>query len=143
MFIDSEHLKIPEEEQDLYSAHEVLQMMPLVQKDDIYEHFLEENSWVKQYLYNAWNEKRKQKIETRKQESFLISVSCILFSLLEKPSRLFQLWYMRKHRTTEKISDTVVRFHPRDTRVFIRQNYLKLLRKYKIPLDSRFLDSLQ
>jgi predicted nucleotidyltransferase len=138
MLIDAHHLMIPGEEQDLYAAHEVLQMIPLIDKHGIYTRFLQENSWVKHYLYNAWEETSKGQQEKNEKNFDLSFFLLPVFFFLEFPAKCFQLWHMQKHRTTEKVSDAVVRFHPKDIRVFIRQKYPKLLRKYKIPLDRRF-----
>lgn len=140
MFVDTAHLCLPTKEQDLYSAHEVLQMIPLVCKNHTYWSFLSHNAWVNNYLYNAWKIKIDQSNHYKK---YPLNLWFITFYLLEFPAKYLQLWYMRKHRTTEVVSDTVLRFHPRDVRIFIRKNFLQILRKYKIPLDSSFLNSLQ
>ena len=52
MFLDEGHLKVPEKEQDLFSAHEVCQLKVLWDKNGIYQKFLKENQWVKQFLAN-------------------------------------------------------------------------------------------
>lgn len=50
VFLSEDHLK--QERQDLYTAHEVLQMKVLWQKSGIYRRFLEENDWAFKYLPN-------------------------------------------------------------------------------------------
>jgi hypothetical protein len=52
MFLDEEHLGLPRKERDLFSAHEICQLKVLWEKDGIYQKFLKENQWVKQYLPN-------------------------------------------------------------------------------------------
>lgn len=52
MFLDKDHLSVPEKEQDLFSAHEVCQMKVLWEKDETYQKFLKENQWVKRFLPN-------------------------------------------------------------------------------------------
>jgi predicted nucleotidyltransferase len=52
MFLDENHLRIPKQEQNLFTAHEVCQLKPLWQKEKIYQKFLKENQWVKQFLPN-------------------------------------------------------------------------------------------
>jgi len=42
------------QEQDLFTAHEVLQMEPVFDRGHIYKRFLQANKWVKSYLPNAW-----------------------------------------------------------------------------------------
>ncbi|MCX8008789.1 MAG: nucleotidyltransferase domain-containing protein [Patescibacteria group bacterium] len=146
MLIDSHHLALPIEERDVYSAHEVLQMVPIVQKGDIYGQFLQANSWIRNYLYNAWIEKQKntkfQRNDNKKNLNLLYFLSCLLY-IPEFFIKYFQLWYMRERRTTEKISHGVIRFHPKDMRIFISERYLKILKQYNIPLDRRFFQSLK
>lgn len=124
MFMDESHLKIPKTEQDLYTAHEVLQMKPLWEKDDIYQKFLEENEWVKKYLPNAFPKSIKyQKLSIKyKNNIFLHSVELLLKKL--------QLWYMRNRRTTEVIKKGFVRFHPQDARVWVMGKYKESLKDY-------------
>lgn len=52
MFLDEDHLAVPEKEQDLFSAHEVCQMKVLWEKNATYKKFLKENQWVKRFLPN-------------------------------------------------------------------------------------------
>lgn len=52
MFLDEDHLAVPKNEQDLFSAHEVCQLRPLWSKDHGYQNFLDSNLWVKKFLAN-------------------------------------------------------------------------------------------
>lgn len=52
MFLDEGNLAIPKNEQDLFSAHEVVQLKPLWEKDGIYKKFIKKNLWVKRFLPN-------------------------------------------------------------------------------------------
>lgn len=54
MFLDEKHLAIPGSEQNLFTAHEVAQLKPLWVKDNLYQKFVKQNLWVKQFLPN-WN----------------------------------------------------------------------------------------
>ncbi len=49
-----------------------------------------------------------------------------------------QLWYMARHRTHEVISETQLRFHPNDARVWIKRKLATRLRRFGIPLDKVF-----
>ena len=57
---------------------------------------------------------------------------------MERIAKLLQLWYMRKRRTTEVVSDKVLRFHPRDARVWVKQELQHRLDRFNIPLDKIF-----
>ncbi len=52
IFLDENHLQMPKEKQNLFVAHEIVQMKPLWQKDEVYQKFLKKNQWVAKYLPN-------------------------------------------------------------------------------------------
>ncbi len=52
MFLDEDHLEMSEKQQNLFSAHEILQLKSLYEKDDFYDKFLDQNRWVKKFLAN-------------------------------------------------------------------------------------------
>jgi len=52
MFLDEDHLEIPEKEQDLFSAHEVCQLKPTWSKDNVYQEFITQNQWYQKFLPN-------------------------------------------------------------------------------------------
>ena len=87
--------------------------------------------WVKKFLPTAWREKSK--------ESKVYSVQKkTTFHLLEPLARTAQLWYMRNRRTTEVVSNTLIRFHPVDAREWIYRELQIRLRSKDIPLDNIF-----
>jgi len=137
MFLDEDHLSLPENERDLFSAHEVCQMEPIWEKDNCYQKFLKDNFWVQEFLPNAKPKKMvKKRTDKRKEDFFLIFLSfffCFFnFSFFEKIARWFQLWYMR-HRKTKEITETGrILFHPKDSRLWILENYKKRLKNLKI-----------
>jgi len=52
IFLDENHLQMPREKQNLFVAHELVQMKLLWQKDNVYQKILKENQWVKKFLPN-------------------------------------------------------------------------------------------
>jgi len=52
MFLDEGHLRVPQEEQDLFAAHELCQLRLIWAKDKSYQKLLRENQWVQQFLPN-------------------------------------------------------------------------------------------
>lgn len=119
MFVDETHIQIPKDERDVYTAHEVLQMKPIYQKEDIYNKFLLENRWVSKFLPNAYpleSRSKKAKIESKRGET-----------IFEKLAKKIQLSYMKKKRTTEVIKKGILRFHPHDARVYVLTEWKKRL----------------
>lgn len=139
MFADEDHLKIPKREQDLFSAHEVLQMIPLWEKDNTYKKFLYVNKWVKKFLPNAYYLKHNP--ETYQESTINLWTNNAdrqnlpIFHFLHKIEvilKRLQLWYMRNRRTTEVIKDDIIRFHPRDARVWVLKEYNRRLKNYSV-----------
>lgn len=140
MFMARGALALPYSDRDLFSAHEVLQMVPVWDRDGTYREFLLSNRWVEHFLPNAWKEKvtNKRKGATSKDNQFALSAVCFLLSLFEPLAKILQLWYMRRHKTTEVIRPGMLRFHPRDARDWVKKRYALRLMRYNIPLDNIF-----
>lgn len=141
MFTTVDSMQVPVFEQDLFSAHEVVQMVPLWEKKGTYKQFLHANRWVKTYLPNAWRERNgKWQISNDKlqRSNYVYSIYYLAFIILEPIARALQLWYMNNKRTNEVIEKGIIRFHPHDARVWIKEKLEKKLKKYNIPLDTIF-----
>lgn len=140
MFMADNALALDPNERDLFGAHEVLQMIPLWERAGVYKQFLYANSWVKWFLPNAWEMKRKgQRVESgARTHVYFSTLYSLLFTLIEPLARWSQLWYMSKRRTSEVIEADVLRFHPLDARGWVRQKYANRLKRLKLPLDKIF-----
>src|SRR5258706_13608594 len=53
MYLDGSQMALPLKDHNLYTAHEVVQVMPVVNKNNIHELFLKENAWVLKYMPNS------------------------------------------------------------------------------------------
>ena len=133
MFMSEDSLQVTKLDRDLFSAYEVLQMTPLWERRSAYTRFLETNQWVKKFLPNAWEWRTKNKQLSAGRQN---RNSLLLF--LEPFARTLQHWYMKNRRTSEVIEAGVLRFHPRDARVWIKQAFKKRLSRYNLPLDKIF-----
>lgn len=148
MFMTENNLALAKKDRDLFSAHEVLQMQPLWQRGSTYKKFLIANSWAESYLPNAWEEKnyelRFMKHDKHKEKilrRFIFHNSYFLLQFIEPLFKYLQLIYMHHHRTTEIVTDTVIRFHPKDARIWIKKELGTRLKRLGIPLDSIFYSS--
>ena len=133
MFLVDDSLQIPKKEQGWYTAHEVLQMVPLWQRNHMYTRYLHANSWVKKWFRAKYEFQKQVQIPSYNTRNNNIK----WYQLFEQPMKELQLWYMRKRRTTEIISDSTIRFHPKDARIWIRKSFLTKLHLYKVPLDKK------
>jgi hypothetical protein len=120
LFFDLADLAIPKQKRSEFVAHEVLQMNPLVDKDNTYIRFLQANRWVYRFFPNGskinskfkmQNSKFKFKIQNLK---FLLIIFNHIIDSFELIFKKIQLYFIKKHRTTELITATQLWFHPED-----------------------------
>lgn len=139
MFISDQFLKLPLKYRDVYTAHEILQMEPVFVRGNTYMSFLKENSWTHYVLPNAWKW-RIHMAQHYKHVPFSIFTwfGCLFFMLTNDMCKRIQLYIMRDRRTIETVTDTVMRFHPKDMRKKVNTKFSELLKMYDIPLDSDF-----
>lgn len=128
MFLDENHLGLPKKEQDLFSAHEVVQFKLLWERNNCYQKFLKANLWVKNYLANGLDIKklRYEDIKGEKKKNFSISQ---FLNFLEVIAYKIQIAYMAPKRTGEVVEYQRVRFHPRDCRRWILKKYQEKLKE--------------
>lgn len=143
MFMRIDALRLPQKEQNLYTAHEVLQMHPLWQRKNSYAMFLYKNDWVKKYLPNAWKNKEKYAHTNeivRHEKNICDFIGWWILGIFENLSKVLQLWYMKKRRTKEVVRDTLMRFHPRDRTPWVKTELGKRFGLKNIALDNVFYD---
>ena len=123
ILIDEDHLI--ENRQDIYTAHEILQMKVLWQREGIYQKYLENNSWAFKFLPNWVGDRIKNnelRIKHKKHSSsFLLLYS--IFDIFENLAKKFQMWYMKSPQGMERIKDGVLYFHPNDMRPQVLDRY--------------------
>lgn len=135
MMLDETALNFSKERQDLYHAHEIIQMRPLFERDNFYQKLIETNVWTRKFLPNVLN--RGNALNRTPQAFFnvalCLALSCSVFEYLSKKT---QLHYMKKHITTEVISNHLLAFHPFNYKNFTLREYKKRL---KMRLKKRLL----
>src|ERR1035437_240433 len=57
MLVDDSTLFFSKDRNDLYTAHEIVQIMPIVNKNKTYEKLINSNIWIKDFLPNAFSQK--------------------------------------------------------------------------------------
>lgn len=106
LFFDVTHLSVPDEKQNTYVAHEVLQMAPLFMRAGVYERFLYDNRWIKAFLPNA-------KLPSPDSKHNAGGGIFILLFPLEYIAKIFQLIIMSPVRG-ERITQGQLWFFPDD-----------------------------
>lgn len=131
MLIDEISLKLSSNFQNLYTAHEVSQLMPIREREGIYKKFIESNSWTSDFLPNIKEEIDKREVEHHTDRLFekLFSV-VLLIPFLEFFAKAFQLRLINKNITSETVGNHFLAFHPRDYKSEVLLQYNKSLFKY-------------
>lgn len=107
IWLDESDLIWSKKDRNIYTAHEIAQIIPIVNKDKTYELFLIENKWILNFWPNAVH--LDKNLNT-------ISPCFLLFSKspIEKLAFKLQYQYMKNKITREVITPTRALFHPRD-----------------------------
>ncbi len=125
IFLSEDNLLFPPMRQDLYTAREIAQLYPLMDRDNIYKKFLTENTWRLLFLPHTRNGRDIPYIKKERR-------NCRVISLMEKPLFFLQLLFIQRHKTTETISKDVVFFHPRDKRKQVLDVFYKKIQQQKL-----------
>lgn len=112
MVIDEDNTVFKKNNQNLYTAHEIAQLIPVLNRDNTYEKFIVKNSWVNKYLAN-FNVSNKH---IKKKENLFgnLIISILKLCFLEEIFRFIQIQYMKKSITKETIREGFLAFHPYD-----------------------------
>ncbi|MEK9176003.1 MAG: hypothetical protein AAB520_01015 [Patescibacteria group bacterium] len=127
MIIDEKNLVFQKSRQDIYSAHEIVQILPLLVRDNIYQKFINANLWTKKYLANF------EPVEIKNENIGFVSrlsLQIVQILNLEKIAKLIQIAYMGKIKGKETIRDGFLAFHPHDPRKKILRSFKMKLREY-------------
>lgn len=103
MWLDEVDLVWPKKDRNIYTAHEIAQIKPLINKNKSYEKFLSKNKWILKYWPSA------VKIRSSKFEEPRGSLS-----IIERLAYKIQLSYMKPKITREVVAPTRAIFHPQD-----------------------------
>lgn len=141
MFMDERQLKFSKDRQNIYTAHEIVQLLPIITKNNTYQKFLTSNLWVKKFLPNAlgsiknkevgiMNDELRIKGQKSDRNNIHNSLFLILNSFLEFLAKKAQLWYMKDHKTCETVTDLMFAFHKKDHQISVLDEFNKRLKLY-------------
>lgn len=125
IFLDEADLAFSKRQQDIYSAHEIVQMKPLVNRNTTYQRFIYANTWIMPILPHAllYEDYYARQLSVKHIETTFV---------LENIAMIVQLWYMRKRKTSEITTPSRAFFHPFDHRLFVLSEFRKRLKIYDI-----------
>lgn len=131
LLISEDALVLKNERKDLYTAHEIIQIKPLFERDDVFKKFININKWVINFMPNSLDLKILNKNNVFKRES--INASFFQnFNIAEGIARNLQFWYMKGHITKESVSNSVLAFHTVDYKEIVLKKYKKRINEYEV-----------
>lgn len=113
MWLDENDLIWNKKDRNIYTAHEIAQIVPLVNKDKIFEYFLYLNRWILDY----WPYAVKVPYAISNKPYGKVTINHNAYSikhLIEKIAYIFQYKYMKAKMTREVVTPTRAIFHPND-----------------------------
>lgn len=120
IWLDENDLAWHPKRRNLYTAHEIAQTVPLVNKDKTHEKFIWKNEWTRDYWPNAAKLKSYQATKLpSKKGSVARFLGSLVFSMLEPAAFKFQYQYMKSKITRETVTKTRALFHPVDWGKFV------------------------
>lgn len=132
MIIDESAIPLPQKRRDVYTAHEIAQLLPVFERKNSYKRFVLANKWTDKLMPNLQGIATRKKILLKSISplhtliSSTLGLSCILIGeeFMEYISRKVQIQIMNKHRTSEIINDNYLMFHPFDYRHFVIKRFM-------------------
>lgn len=131
LIIEESALAWPIDKRDLYTAHEIVHILPLFVRNKIYQKFRAQNQWTNRFYPNRKiNYHQKRYFEKPKTYVIIKTISLLLtLPLFENIFDKIQRIYMKK-RTTEVVLSNFLAFHPHDYRKKTLNNFTSKIKQY-------------
>lgn len=132
LVIEESALAWPADKRDLYTAHEIVHIIPLFSRNNIYQDFLANNKWINKFYPNRdWHCPQEQYGEKPKTYT-VIKVLSFIFTLpfFEYIFDKLQRTYMKKKITNEIVLSNFLAFHPHDYRQEVLTNFASKIKPY-------------
>lgn len=120
LFVDERNLTWQKKKQTIYTAHEILLMQPIYDKDETYFKFLKSNEWAFKNFVN-FRVTFPNKFTSGTKGSRLMDV-------LEKIAMHAQLKLMKQKKTNEVTTNNFIHFNKNDNSDWINQSYKENLK---------------
>lgn len=125
MFMQRDSLAFQKKKRTVYTAHELIQMKTLFNRNNTYELLLSKNKWIYKLLPNVESVSMREK-----SLSPLVRLWLTILLPFEKLAYVAQRLYMERHRRDETISKRSAFFHPFDRQAIILDMYEIRYKRY-------------
>jgi hypothetical protein len=106
MWLDESDLEWPKKDRNLYTAHEIAQIVPLVNKNKTYEKLLFQNKWILNFWPNATKVYSTEYVEHSKSNPICRFINNLAYWI--------QKQHMQSKITSEIVTKNKAIFHPMD-----------------------------
>ena len=130
MILDENHSGFTKKHKDLYTSHEIVQLLPIFNKEKAYEKFIENNRWIKNFTPNFTITRPMMSYKNSFFEKLIIQTFRLL--QFEKIAKLLQLSYMKNHKTNEITEDGFLKFHPYNYKNHVLRTYKRKTAQYDL-----------
>ncbi|HLD51545.1 hypothetical protein A3K34_04295 [candidate division WWE3 bacterium RIFOXYC1_FULL_40_10] len=125
LYVDEANMVWEKSKRNLYIAHDILLMQPIINKRDYYFKFMRANDWVFKYFANFPIDlplifRNKRVIRGR------------FLDFIEWLAMKMQLYYMKRRKTTEVVEKGIIHFNKNDCTNRVLSTYGKILEGYGI-----------
>lgn len=111
MWLEEDAIKWMKKDRNIYTAHEILQIIPLINKNNTFEKFVSSNDWI----FDFWKKYKKKRNTLKDISGLVVTHNANLFiSSLNYIAYLAQLLYMKSKATKEVVSLKKAIFHVND-----------------------------
>lgn len=119
LFFDESNLEVKDFKKTEFVGHEILQMKPIIDKDETYARFLKANQWVFRLFPNAISKIKNKGLtisikNQNKLPDFSKRILYLMGNQIESLLKKIQFFLINRHRTKEIITSTQLWFHPDD-----------------------------
>ncbi len=119
IWLDENNIKW--QEKNIFTAHEIAQVIPLINKKETYEKFMKENIWIKKYWQVKKTKNLWEKINNNGQE-------VLILRFFEPFAYFLQRIYMFGKITNEKVSFGKAIFHTKDLSNIVDKKFQRFTR---------------
>jgi hypothetical protein len=114
LFFDGSALAVPASKRSEYVAHELLQLKPIFSRDHTYERLVWHNKWIFDIFPNSIDMFRYIKKSHLRPQTSDPKLFTWIGDVFEHIFGFLQKMYIRRHQTTELITQKQLWFHPED-----------------------------
>ena len=116
---------------DLFTAHEIVQLLPIFDRDKTYQKFIKANTWINKIFPNfkIINQPLIKKQSNLFDKLFIFICNNLFIEIIFKTAQLF---YMKKSITRERLEDDFIGLHPFDYKSYVLRKYNARISKFSL-----------